>query len=128
LVITVESSRAPRVRPRHRAHLRFGAAQVRGADLHASRAQRERRCNPAPVGNAAGRDHRHLHRIHHLRHQRKGAGLLGDFVGQEHAAVATGFGALRDDNVGSVLVQPDRLPHRGRRRHHEAPGGLDARH
>ena len=111
---------------RRRGHLGFRAAQIGGADLHARRPQRERRRDAAPVGDAAGRDHRHLHGIHHLRHQRKGAGLLGDIFGQEHAAMAAGFGALRDDDVGAVLLQPDRLPHDGRRRHHDAAGRLDA--
>ena len=40
-------------------------------------------------------------RIDHLRHQREGAGLGGEIVGQEHAAMTAGFAALRDDGIGS---------------------------
>jgi hypothetical protein len=68
---------------------------------------------PRPSGDTAGRDDRHPHRIDHLRHQRKRAGLLGDIVGQEHAAVAARLRALRDDDVGAVLLQPDRFLHDG---------------
>ncbi len=40
--------------------------------------------------------------------------------------MAAGFGALRDDDVGAVLLEPDRLPHNGRRRDDDATRGLDA--
>ena len=127
LVMTVESSlRLGQRGARRRDHLGFRAAQIGAADLHAGRAERKRRRDAAPVGDAAGRDHRHLHRIDHLRHQRKRAGLLGDIVGQEHAAMAAGLRALRDDDVGAVLLQPDRFLHDGRRRHHDGAGRLDA--
>ena len=33
----------------------------------------------------------------------------GDVVGQEHAAMAAGLGALRDDRVDAALLQPARL-------------------
>ena len=36
-----------------------------------------------------------------------------------------GFGALRDDGVDAVLLEPDRLLHNGRGRDHNAAGGLD---
>ena len=111
---------------RRRDHLGFRAAQIGGADLNAGRAQRERRRDTAPVGDAAGRNHRHLHGIHHLRHQRESAGLLGDVFSEEHAAMAARLRALRDDHVGAVLFQPDRLLHRCRRRHHDAACRLDA--
>ena len=35
------------------------------------------------------------------------------FVCQEHAPMPAGFGALRDDDIGAVLLQPDRLLHNG---------------
>ena len=111
---------------RRRDHFRLRAAQVGGADLHARRAQREGRRNAASIGNAAGRNHRHLHRIDHLRHQRKGAGLFGDVFGQEHAAMTARLGTLRNNDVGAVLFQPDRLFHDGCRGHHDAAGRLDA--
>ena len=43
---------------------------------------------PRASGDAAGGDHGHLDRIHHLRHQRQGAGLRRDVVAEEHAAMA----------------------------------------
>ena len=119
LVMTVESSRAcAKRRARRRGHLRFRTAQIGGADLHAGRPQREGRRDAPPVRDAARGDHGNLHRIHHLRHQREGAGLLRDIFGQEHAAMAAGFGALRDDRIGAVLLEPDRLLHDGRRDDH----------
>ena len=106
-------------------YLRFRATQIGTADLHAGGAERKRRRDAAPVGDSAGGDYRHPHRVNHLRHQRKRAGLLGDIVGQEHAAVAARLRALRDDDVGAILLQPDRFLHDGRRRHHDAAGRLD---
>src|SRR6202011_3579959 len=46
---------------------------------------------------------------------------------KKHAAVAAGFGALGDDDVGAVFLEPDRLANDGRGRHHNATGRLDAR-
>ena len=40
--------------------------------------------------------------------------------------MAAGFRALRDDDVGAVLLEPDRFLHDGCRRHHDAAGRLDA--
>ncbi len=101
-------------RPRRYNHPGFRTTQIGGTDLHAGRAQRERRRDAPPVGDAARRDHGDFHRIDHLRHQREGAGLLGDVFRQEHAAMAAGFGSLRDDGVGAVFFKPDRLLHDGR--------------
>ena len=88
---------------------RFRAQQVGRADLHAGRAQRQRRGHAARVGDAAGRDHRHPHRAHHLRQQRKRALLQAQIGRQEQAAVAAGFQALRDDRVDAVRFEPERL-------------------
>ena len=109
LVMTVELSRACASIARAGA-ITLDPGQRRGAaDLHAGCPQREVGSDTAPVGDAAGCDDRHLHRIDHLWHQRKGTGLLGDIVGQEHAAMAASLRALRDDDVGTVLLQPDRF-------------------
>ena len=111
LVRTVESSLASAsARTGGRADLEFRAAQIGTADLHAGGAQRKCGRNPSPVGDAAGRNHRHLHRVDDLRHQRERAGLFGDAVGQEHAAMAASFGALRDDDVGALPLEPERFP------------------
>ncbi len=64
--------------------------------------------------------------IDHLRHEREGAGLRGDISGQEHAAMAAGFGALRNDNVGAVVFEPARFLHRRRRTDDDAAGIFDA--
>ncbi len=40
--------------------------------------------------------------------------------------MAAGLGALRDDGIDAVLLEPDRLLHDGRRRDHDAAGRLDA--
>jgi hypothetical protein len=40
--------------------------------------------------------------------------------------VAARLRALRDDDVGTVLLQPDRFLHDGRRAHHDGAGCLDA--
>src|ERR1700682_5055062 len=50
----------------------------------------------ASASAAAGRDDRHFYGVDHLRHESKRAGLFGDIVGQEHAAMAARLRALRD--------------------------------
>ena len=76
LVSAVPSSRAALERGAVRREIfASGQQQVGGADLHARRAERERRRDAARIGDAAGRDHRHLHRIDDLRHQRERADL-----------------------------------------------------
>ena len=53
--------------------------QERSPHLYAVSAKSECRCAAATVGNAAGGDHRHPHRVDHLRHKRERAdeGFLG---------------------------------------------------
>ena len=104
------------------ADLGFRAAQVGCADLHAGRAQRKCGSDATTVGNAASRDHRHPHRIGHLRDQRECARLRCDVIGQEHAAMATGFGALRDDRIDATLLQPHRFLDDGGRGDDDAAG------
>ena len=48
-------------------HVRLLAAQERRSHLHGARAEHEGRRHLPPVGDAAGGDHRHAHRIDHLR-------------------------------------------------------------
>ena len=106
--------------------LASGVEHEGGADLHAGRAQRQRRHDAAPVADAAGGDHRHLHRIDDLRHQRHRAGLPRDVVVQEHAAMAAGLVALGDHDVAAVPLQPARLLRRGGGADHQHAGILHA--
>ena len=78
---------------------------------------------PAPVGDAAGGDHRHGDGVDDLRHERERADLRLDAVGEEHAAVAAGLEALGDDRVAAALLEPDRLVDGGRRGDDLRPGG-----
>ena len=55
------------------------------------------------VGNAACRDHWNFHGGRDSPHQREGANLGGDVGLEEHAAMAAGLRALRDDDVDAVL-------------------------
>ena len=106
--------------------MRLGAAEIGGADLHARSAEREGCGDTAGIGNAAGGDHRNLHRVGDLRHEREGADLRGDIGLEEHAAMASGFGALGDDCVDAALGEPDRfLDARGGAQDF-ATGGFDA--
>ena len=56
-----------------RRYFRLRAEHIGGADLHAGSTQRERRGDASRIGDGAGRDHRHFHRVDHLRQQREGA-------------------------------------------------------
>ena len=103
------------------ARRRFGAAQVRRADLDHRRAERERRLDAGAVGDAAGGDHRHAHaqrticgskaNVPHCRRQ---------VVGEEVAAMAAGLEPLRDHRVDAARFEPERLVDRRR-------AGQDAR-
>jgi hypothetical protein len=113
-------------RPMRRRNLRLGTVQIGGADIGARRAQRKRRRNPARVAQATGRDHRHLHRIDDLRHQRERADLRGDILGEKHAAMPARLRALRDHGINAARLEPARLRRRGRRRDYDAAGRLHA--
>ena len=80
---------------------RFRTQQECASWLHARGAEREGCRHAAGVADAAGRDHRHPDRLGHLRQQGEGARLGGQVVGEEHSAVAAGFGALGDDRIGT---------------------------
>ena len=108
--------RAPRARPGDGSRSSQPAAsQIGRADLHRAGAQREGRRDAAPVGDGAGGDHWHAHRVHHLRQQGIQARLGMDVIGQEHAAMAAGLGSLGDDGVHAARVQPARFRDRGGR-------------
>ena len=68
-----------------------------------------------------------LHRLDDLLHQREGADLRGDIGLEEHAAMAAGLGALRDDRIDAALGEPQRFAARRRRADDLAAGLLHAR-
>ena len=88
------------------------ATEIGGAELHAGSAEHERRRDRAPVADAAGGDHRHLHRLDDLLNQREGADLRGDIGLEEHAAMAAGLRPLRDDCIDAALGEPQGLAQR----------------
>ena len=90
----------------------FGTKQIGGADLHARSAKGEGRGDAAAVGDASGGDDRQRHGIDDLRHQRERPDLRCDIGFEEHAAMATGLGALGNDDVDAMLGRGSAL--RGR--------------
>jgi hypothetical protein len=83
------------------------------ADLNSRGPQHESRGDAARVADPAGRDHRHLHGIDHLRHQREGPDLCGQIVGQKHGSVAAGLIALRDHGIDALRFEPSRFVRSG---------------
>ena len=110
-----------------RRDFRFRAMQIGAADLHARRAEHEGRSDPAGIADGAGGDHRHLHRVGDLRNEREAAGLPGQIVAQEDAAMTAGLKALRDHRIDAVLLQPARLLDRRGRAQHEQPAAFTRR-
>ena len=92
-------------------------AQERRAHLHAGRAERQCGRDPAPIGDPAGGDHGHRHRVDDLRNQRDRADerLLGS--PQERHPMPTGLEPGGHDRVHAALLELDRLVDRGRRAH-----------
>jgi hypothetical protein len=68
---------------------------------------------------------RHLHRIDDLRNERERAGLRGDVVAQEDAAMAAGLVALRDHGIDAACFEPARLGGGGRRTHQQEASRLE---
>ncbi|MNE34255.1 hypothetical protein D3C80_1279700 [compost metagenome] len=108
-----------------RRDLGFRAEQVRGTQLYRRRAQRQGGHNAAMVADAASGNHRNLHCIDDLRHQRQGADLGIEVATEEHPAVPAGFIAHGNDRVAAVLLQPDRLVDGGGAGQHLRARGLD---
>jgi hypothetical protein len=103
-----------------------GAPKAIRADLHGRRAKREGGSDATRIGDAACGDDRDWHRVDDLRHERECADLGIDVCLDEHAAVASGLGALDNDDIGAVLIEPARLLGARRRAQDFAAGGLDA--
>ena len=109
--------------PVHRAGRGLGAEQIGRADLDAGGTERHRRRDAARVADAARGDHRHLHRIDDLRHQRHRAELRRQVGRQKQAAMAARLDPLRDDDVDAARFQPAGFIDRRRRREDlRAPG------
>ena len=90
----------------------FGAMKIGGAELHRACAEHEGRGNAAPVGDPAGGDHRHRHRIGDLRQQREQAHRFGRIGAEEAAGMAARLEALRDDRIDAALLRASALPRR----------------
>jgi hypothetical protein len=91
---------------------RIGGHQEARAHRDALRAEGQRGDQAAAVVEAAGRDHRHLHRVHHLRQQHRGGHAAG---------VAAALAALDGDDVGAHLDGLLRVLQRAHRGHaHDA--------
>jgi hypothetical protein len=90
----------------HGAGRRFRTQQIRGTDLHAGCAKRERGRHALRIGNAAGRNDWHLHCPHDLRQQRERADLRREVVGEENAPMPAGFETLRDDRIDAARFEP----------------------
>ena len=99
----------PQRRPVRRQYFRLRAEQKRRSDLDCCGTKRQRRCHGTCVCDAAGRNHRHLDRVDHLREQRKQSDLGGRIRAQKHSAVSAGLEPLRDDGVATVRFQTSRL-------------------
>src|SRR5262249_18752015 len=93
--------------------------------VHADGPEREGRRNAARIGDGARGDDRHLHRIDDLRNECERAGLSGDVVAQEDAAMAAGLVALRDHGIDAPRFEPARLGGGGRRTHHQKASRLE---
>ena len=129
LVSAVASALRVRKRlPVRRGNLRLGAMEVCRPELDASGPERKRRDDPAHVRYSACRNDREIDGIHHLGDQRQRADLPGDVFDEEHAAMAAGLKALRDDGIDPTLGEPARLRNRGRRTQHDRTGSLNARY
>lgn len=99
--------------------VRLAVGLVRGdegrADLHARSAKREGGSDPAPVGDAARGDHRHIDRVHHLRQKREETHLRVILQLKEQPPVSAGFPALGDYRIDAPRHQPAGLGHGGGR-------------
>ncbi|MCY1436820.1 hypothetical protein D9M71_529560 [compost metagenome] len=108
-----------------RRDLGFRAEQVGGAQLHRRSAQGQGGNDAAMVANAAGGNHRHVHRIDNLRHQRQRTDLGIEVAAEEHPAMAAGFIAHGNDCVAAVIFQPQGFIHRSGAGQHLGASGLD---
>src|SRR5215472_2432371 len=87
--------------------------EVSGPDLDPRGAERKGSRDPTSVSDPARGDNRHADGIDDLWHQRQRArlrrSLLLQVCCEEHAAVAAGFAALGNNDIGATRLQPTRL-------------------
>src|SRR5947209_14688770 len=100
--------------------------QVGAAEQYRSGAEIEGCGNPAPVADSACRDDRNAHRIGNLREQREEPQRFGRIGAEKAARVSSGFETLRNDRIGSTLLEPDRLLDRRRIADDSGAGRSDA--
>ena len=109
LVTAVSASPFFSAEPMQCARRRFGTRQVGSTHLHARGAERQSRGDTFRVGDAAGRNHRHTHRLHHLPDQCHGAELRQQVVGQKHAPMPARLEPLRNHRIGAVRLEVSRF-------------------
>lgn len=105
---------------------RFWTEQIGGSNLRAAGPKRECRRNATGVCDTACGNDGNRHGVDHLRDEREGAGLRGNVIGEEHAAVATRLAALRDDRVAATFGEPLGFARGSRRGNNFATRGFDA--
>ena len=71
--------------------------------------QRKCRDDGPGITDTTRSNHRNLHRIHDLRHERKGSDLSPGIGREKHSAMASGLESLRDYCVTSFRLQPARF-------------------
>ena len=108
--------------------LRLRASEEAGADLHRTRAERERGRHAARIGNASGGDDRHTHRVDDGRQQGEESDELSlRALRVERGAMAAGFRALHDDRIRAGVLGDLRFGERGHDREPRDASVFDSR-
>ena len=94
--------------------------------MSCGRTQGDHSLHAAGVGDSAGSNDGHLDHAGDLLDERESADLRAQILGQEDAAMATGFIALRDDRVHAAGFEISRLIQCRRRREDLRTPDLDA--
>ena len=106
----------------------FLTSQECGPHLHAARSEHEGRRHLAAVGNATGRNDRHLHRVDDLRQESEEARLHAHVNAGKGSAVPAGLGSLSNDRVHPALLQDARFGDGGCTTDDEDASALDGFH
>src|SRR5258708_34249033 len=91
------------------AELGFRTTQVGRSYLHRCCSKSKSRNNATRIGDAASGDDRHLHSVDNLLDERDRTGLRRNILAEKIASVYTGFVALSNDSVTSLIFQPARF-------------------
>ena len=98
-----------------RGHVGLWTAKESGAHLDAGRAQLEGGHNPPSIKYPARRDHWYAYRVHHHRDQgHRPDGPRSRSV-RKSPSMSARLRALSNDRVSALLLEQDRLGHRGSR-------------